>query len=160
MTRSTVMGIVNVTPDSFSDGGVFSTPEQAIERALRLVDEGADIIDIGGESTRPGAEAVSPEEELERVLPVIRGLRRQSPISISIDTMKARVASEALQCGATMINDVSAGQADPEMLGVAAHTGVPICLMHMRGNPRSMQHDVVYDDLVGEVRAALAALAA
>lgn len=156
LKRTFLMGVVNCTPDSFFDGGKHGDPRQAIDHALRLVAEGADIIDIGGESTRPGAAPVSLDDELNRVLPVIRGVRKQSSVAISIDTQKSRVAAEALEAGATMINDISAGRFDPEMLPWAAHTNVPICLMHMRGDPQTMQQDVVYQDLVGEVRAFLA----
>lgn len=147
-----IMGILNVTPDSFSDGGLFADPARAVERALQMEAEGADIIDIGGESTRPGAEPVSVEEEKRRVLPVIQGIRRRSNISISIDTMKASVAAEALEAGAKIINDVSAGRFDPEMLPLAARAQVPICLMHMKGEPRTMQQNPYYDDVVAEVK--------
>lgn len=150
-----IMGILNVTPDSFSDGGLFADSGQAVERALRMIEEGADIIDIGGESTRPGAEPVQTEEEIRRVIPVIKDLRRQSKISISIDTMKASVAARALEAGATMINDVSAGRFDPEMISLAARSRVSICLMHMKGEPRTMQQNPVYKDVVAEVKAFL-----
>lgn len=147
-----IMGILNVTPDSFSDGGLFVDPQQAVERVLQMVEEGADIIDIGGESTRPGAEPVSIEEEIKRVVPVVQEIRRQSKIPISIDTTKAGVAVRALEAGATMINDVSAGRFDPEMLPLAAKANVPICLMHMKGEPRTMQQNPLYEDVVAEVK--------
>jgi len=146
------MGILNVTPDSFSDGGIFLDPKKAVEHALQMVEEGADIIDIGGESSRPGAQSVSVDEELRRVLPVIRELRKQSKISISIDTTKSVVAAQAIEAGATMINDISAGRFDPEMFSVAAKANVPICLMHMKGTPQNMQKDPHYDDAVAEVK--------
>lgn len=154
-SRPAIMGIVNVTPDSFSDGGRFVSPKAAIDHALRLVEEGADIIDIGGESTRPGAEPVSAEEELRRTIPVIEGLRRKSEIPISVDTTKSIVASRAIEAGADMINDISAGRFDPEMLPLAAKTHVPICLMHMQGEPRTMQIAPHYNDLMGEIRSFL-----
>lgn len=146
------MGILNVTPDSFSDGGVFLAPDDAVERALQIEKEGADIIDIGGESSRPGSKPVSVEEELQRVIPVIQELRRQSQIAISIDTTKSLVAARALEAGATMINDISAGLGDPEMFAVAAQFKVPICLMHMQGTPRTMQTDPHYENVVEEVK--------
>lgn len=132
------MGILNVTPDSFYDGGRYVDREAALKRALQLIDEGADIIDIGGESTRPGAEAVSEEEEMRRVVPVIGELRRASPIPISIDTCKVRVADAALRAGATWINDVS-GFRDPAMRRLAADARADICVMHMQGTPQNMQ---------------------
>ena len=152
LSRPAVMGILNVTPDSFSDGGIFLDPKKAVEHALQMVEEGADIIDIGGESSRPGAQSVSVDEELRRVLPVIRELRKQSKISISIDTTKSVVAAQAIEAGATMINDISAGRFDPEMFSVAAKANVPICLMHMKGTPQNMQKDPHYDDAVAEVK--------
>jgi dihydropteroate synthase len=148
-----IMGIVNVTPDSFSDGGRFASREQAIEHALQLIEQGADILDIGGESTRPGADPVHLAEELERVVPVIEGIRaRNSEIDISIDTTKAIVAHEAVAVGATMVNDVSAGRFDPEMLTAVAALGVPYVAMHMQGAPRTMQDDPHYTDVVAEVK--------
>ncbi|MFH0799744.1 MAG: dihydropteroate synthase [Pseudomonadota bacterium] len=149
------MGIVNATPDSFSDGGSFSDASAAIEHALRLAGEGADIIDVGGESTRPGAWPVAVDEEQRRAIPVIEGIRRWSKVPISIDTTKSAVASRALQAGADMINDISAGRFDPEMLPLAAKARVPICLMHMRGEPRTMQMAPHYDNLMDEIRAFL-----
>ncbi|MFM8771348.1 MAG: dihydropteroate synthase [Candidatus Kapaibacterium sp.] len=153
MTLPRIMGIVNVTPDSFSDGGQFTSAASAIEHALRLADEGAHILDIGGESTRPGAEPVSLATELERVIPVIEGIReRNAHIDISIDTTKSAVASAAVAAGATMVNDVSAGRFDPEMLATVAEAGVPYVAMHMQGAPRTMQQDPHYTDVVAEVR--------
>jgi dihydropteroate synthase len=151
-----VMGVVNVTPDSFSDGGEFLTAEAAIAHALALVEEGADIVDIGGESTRPGADPVAAEEELRRVLPVIEGLaQRGIPAQISIDTSKAAVARAAVGAGAGLVNDVTALRGDPQMVEVVADSGVRCCLMHMRGEPRTMQDDPRYEDVVEEVRAFL-----
>jgi dihydropteroate synthase len=145
------MGIVNVTPDSFSDGGQFLEPSSAVDHALRLIAEGADIIDLGGESTRPGSEGISVEEELHRVLPVLRQLRKCQPdVPISVDTTKADVAREVLAAGADIINDVS-GLSDPEMLAVLRETGGGYCLMHTRGVPKTMQDDPQYEDVVGEV---------
>lgn len=147
-----IMGILNVTPDSFSDGGEFLTTNAAVLRALKMAEEGADIIDIGGESTRPGSEPVSADEELARILPVIRAIRQKSNIQISIDTTKASVAEEAIRAGANIINDVSAGLSDKRMFGVAAKCDVPIILMHMRGSPKTMQAgEIHYHDVVGEV---------
>jgi dihydropteroate synthase len=146
-----IMGVLNVTPDSFSDGGEFFTPEKAVERGLRLVAEGAEIIDVGGESTRPGAEPVSTEEELARVLPVIAKLRENIPAFISIDTTKAAVAREALAAGASIINDVTGGRGDPEMMKVAAGTKAAFIIMHMQGAPQTMQTNPHYNDVVGEV---------
>jgi len=146
-----VMGIVNVTPDSFSDGGVYFDRSQAIEAALRMEQDGAAIIDVGGESTRPGSEAVDEGEELDRVVPVIEGIRARSGVTISIDTRKANVARAALDAGADLINDVSALRHDPELATLAAQRGVPVILMHMRGEPRTMQENIHYDDVVEEV---------
>ena len=145
------MGVLNVTPDSFSDGGTFLETETAVVHALRMEAEGAEIIDVGGESTRPGALKVDLEEELRRVVPVVRGLRARSDVLISIDTSKAAVAKEALRCGADIINDVTALLGDPGMAEVAAQSGVGIILMHMRGEPRTMQRDPRYEDVVAEV---------
>jgi dihydropteroate synthase len=152
----TLMGVVNVTPDSFSDGGRFLDPAQAIAHGLRLADEGAAILDIGGESTRPGATAVTAEEELARVLPVIEGLTQAgTPVRISIDTSKAQVARAALAAGATIVNDVTALR-DPGMAQTVAQAGADLCLMHMLGDPRTMQVDPRYDDVVTDVKAFLA----
>ncbi len=153
--RTLIMGIVNVTPDSFSDGGLYADPEKAIAHALELVEEGADIIDIGGESTRPGATPVPAEVELERVLPVIEGIREESRVPISIDTYKAIVAEAALEAGATMVNDISALRFDPRMSEVLRRYDVPVVLMHMQGEPRTMQQDPRYDDVIGEIMAFL-----
>jgi dihydropteroate synthase len=150
-----IMGIVNVTPDSFSDGGQYADARSAVRRALDLAEQGADIIDIGGESTRPGADPVDAEEELRRVIPVIEGVRRESDVLLSIDTAKAYVAKCALDVGANMINDVSAGRGDEGMLALAAVSGAPICLMHMKGMPRTMQIAPSYVDVVGEIKAFL-----
>jgi dihydropteroate synthase len=149
------MGIVNVTPDSFSDGGVHFETAQAIEAALRMEQDGAAIVDIGGESTRPGSEGVGVEEELARVIPVIEGLRARSNVHISVDTRKARVAEAALGAGANLVNDVSALRHDPAMRALVAARGVPAILMHMRGEPRSMQQEIHYDDVVADVARAL-----
>lgn len=153
--RTLLMGIVNVTPDSFSDGGQFHDPDAAIEHGRRLAGEGADILDIGGESTRPGAQAVDAEAECQRVLPVIEALAGEVEVPISIDTSKAPVARRAIAAGATMINDVTALRGDPEIAGVAAEAGLPLVLMHMKGTPRTMQADPRYDDLMGEIIATL-----
>jgi len=146
-----VMGILNVTPDSFSDGGVNFRPEQALQAAMQMADDGADVLDIGGESTRPGAEPVSADEEMDRVVPVIAEIRRRSPIPISIDTTKAAVASAAIDAGADIINDVSALRHDPAMPALAVSAGVPVVLMHMRGEPRTMQDLAQYGDVVSDV---------
>lgn len=145
--RTRVMGILNVTPDSFSDGGRFSDAGAALEEASRMVEAEVDIIDLGGESTRPGADPVPEEEECRRVLPVIRAIKARLTVRASVDTMKAGVARRAIEAGADMVNDVSAC-GDPEMLPLLARTGVPVVLMHMRGNPRTMQRDTRYDDLI------------
>jgi dihydropteroate synthase len=150
-----VMGIVNVTPDSFSDGGQFFAADAALEQALTLVREGASIVDIGGESTRPGSEMVSVDEELRRVLPVIEALAGRVGVPISVDTMKAEVARRALEAGAAVLNDVSALRYDDEMVDVVAQSGRPVCLMHMQGMPKTMQDDPRYDDVVDEVLAFL-----
>jgi dihydropteroate synthase len=151
-----VMGVVNVTPDSFSDGGAFLDPAAAVAHGLRLAAEGADLLDVGGESTRPGSDPVPLEVELERVLPVIEGLARETDVPISIDTVKAEVAERAIRAGAGFVNDVSALRHDPAMAAVVAGAGVPVCLMHMLGEPKTMQRDPRYDDVVAEVAAFLA----
>jgi dihydropteroate synthase len=143
------MGVVNVTPDSFSDGGVNFEAEDAVASARRMLEEGAAIVDIGGESTRPGAEAVSVEEELRRVVPVFE--RLEGDVPVSIDTSKAEVASRALDLGAELVNDVTALRGDPDLAGVVADRGAYLCLMHMLGEPRTMQRDPRYDDVVAEV---------
>jgi dihydropteroate synthase len=150
-----IMGVVNVTPDSFSDGGAFLDADAAVEHGLRLVDEGADILDLGGESTRPGAEPVGAGEELRRVLPVIERLAGEGRARLSIDTTKVGVARAALDAGATLVNDVSALRFDPGMAGLVAETGAGCCLMHMLGEPRTMQVDPRYDDVVSDVKAFL-----
>jgi dihydropteroate synthase len=150
------IGILNVTPDSFSDGGVHFDHAKAVHAALQMEQDGAVLVDIGGESTRPGAEPVSADAELERVIPVIEQIRKRSDVPISIDTMKARVAEEALRAGADVINDVSAMRSDPQMLALAARSGVPVILMHMRGEPRTMQKNIHYDEVVSEVGSELA----
>jgi dihydropteroate synthase len=149
LDRPLVMGVVNVTPDSFSDGGQFLDPGQALAHARRLIDEGADLLDIGGESTRPGAHAVSTEEELRRVLPVLEGLR-DAPVPIAVDTVKPDVMRAALATGAAMINDVNALRA-PGAVEVVAASEAGVCLMHMQGEPRTMQADPSYGDVVIEV---------
>ncbi|MBI9019848.1 MAG: dihydropteroate synthase [Verrucomicrobia bacterium] len=149
--RTLVMGILNATPDSFSDGGVFQGLEKAVARGLQMVEEGADIIDIGGESTRPGAKSVQTLEEIERTVPIIGKLREKTDCLISIDTQKAEVARAAIAAGANIINDVSA-LADPAMAKVAAETGAGLVLMHMLGTPENMQNDPRYDDVVSNVR--------
>ncbi len=146
------MGIVNVTPDSFSDGGRFLDAGRAVEHGLRLLEEGADILDIGGESTRPGAEPVPAEEELRRVLPVLKSLRSQTRALLSIDTMKAAVARAALAAGADIINDVTGLGGDPGMIQAAADSQAGLVVMHMRGTPQTMQSSPVYTDVVAEVR--------
>jgi len=151
LSRPRIMGILNVTPDSFSDGGDFVAPEAALARARAMVAEGAAIIDVGGESTRPGAAPVTATEELRRVIPVIEALRESLAVPVSIDTRKPEVMQAAVAAGAGLINDVNALQA-PEALQTAAALGVPVCLMHMQGIPETMQQDPDYDDVVGEVR--------
>ncbi|HQR30352.1 MAG TPA: dihydropteroate synthase [Anaeromyxobacteraceae bacterium] len=151
-----VVGVVNVTPDSFSDGGRFLDPEAAVDQALRLVSEGADLVDVGGESTRPGASEVGAREEIGRVVPVLERLAAaRLPVPVSVDTSKPEVARAALDAGAAMVNDVR-GLADPELRRVVAEAGVPVVLMHMRGTPRDMRERAVYRDLLGEVRGELA----
>ncbi len=149
--RSWLMGVLNVTPDSFSDGGAFLDPAQAVDHGLALESEGADIVDIGGESTRPGSRPVPEAEEIARVLPVIGGLRRRSRVLLSVDTTKAAVARAALDAGADLVNDTSALRADPAMAGVVAASGAGLVLMHMRGIPLTMQDAPHYDDVMGEI---------
>jgi len=150
--RPLVMGILNVTPDSFSDGGRYANEKQAIETALQMAADGADIIDIGGESTRPYSDPVAADEELDRVMPVVEQLGGRISIPISIDTSKAKVAEIAVAAAAEIVNDVTALEGDPEMLDVVRTAGVGVCLMHMRGTPQNMQDDPVYEDVVAEVR--------
>jgi dihydropteroate synthase len=149
--RTAVMGIVNVTPDSFSDGGKFFDADTAADHGVRLEEEGADVVDIGGESTRPGAEPVAVEEEIRRVVPVIQKLRAKIKIPISIDTVKSEVARAALDAGADIVNDVSALRVDAAMAALVAREGVPVILMHMQGTPRTMQQNPSYTDVVSEV---------
>jgi dihydropteroate synthase len=151
-----LMGVVNVTPDSFSDGGAFLDADAAIAQGRRLAAEGADLLDIGGESTRPGAEPVDAPEELRRVLPVVEALAADGDATVSIDTSKLEVARAALDAGAGYVNDVTAFRGDPELAGLVADRGVECCLMHMLGEPRTMQVDPRYDDVVSDVKAFLA----
>jgi dihydropteroate synthase len=154
--RTLVMGIVNVTPDSFSDGGMFDDAAQAVKHGLQLIADGADILDVGGESTRPGSDPVTTDEELRRVTPVIEGLHAEAPHTpISVDTRHAAVAGIAIEAGAAIVNDVSAA-ADPDMLSLARDTGAGLVLMHMQGEPKTMQEHPVYGDVVSEVRDFLA----
>lgn len=149
------MGIVNVTPDSFYDGYRFFRHKDAIEHGLRMVDEGADIIDVGGESTRPGSQSISAEAEADRVIPVVKGIRKRSAVPISIDTTKAQVAEEALDHGAGIINDISALRFDERMPSVAARTDAFVILMHMQGDPATMQHRPSYADVLREIHSFL-----
>jgi dihydropteroate synthase len=149
--RTLVMGVLNVTPDSFSDGGVYSSVESARARAVEMSGQGADLVDIGGESTRPGAEPVSLEEEAERTIPVIEALEGELGCPISIDTCKAELAEMALEAGASLINDISGLRQDPDMIQLAAQRKVPVIVMHMQGTPRDMQHDPHYEDVVGDI---------
>ena len=156
MPPYTIMGVVNVTPDSFSDGGSFDDPAQAVLHARRLAAEGAGILDVGGESTRPGAAPVPAAEEIERTLPVVEGIAALGlPVQVSIDTMKAPVAAAAIRAGASYVNDVSALRHDPELADLVAGAGVDVCLMHMLGEPRTMQRDPRYGDVVDDVKAFL-----
>jgi dihydropteroate synthase len=154
--RTFVMGVLNVTPDSFSDGGLSSSLERAVAHGLSLVEAGADLVDIGGESTRPGAAGVPADEELRRVLPVIKELRANCDVPLSIDTSKAQVAEAALAAGATLVNDVTGFSSDGQLATVTAASGAVACLMHMRGTPRTMQENPQYDDVVAEVLEGLA----
>jgi len=150
--RGLIMGIINATPDSFSDGGSYLAPEQAVERALEQVRQGADVIDVGGESTRPGADVVSADVEAARVIPVIEGIReRCENVAISVDTSKASVAAAAIEAGADIVNDISGLRGDPNMLATLAPTDAGLILMHMQGEPRTMQHSPEYEDVVVEV---------
>jgi dihydropteroate synthase len=146
-----LMGIVNVTPDSFSDGGLFQMRDAAVEQALKLAEEGAALLDLGGESTRPGAAPVSSEEEIARVIPVVAALANRTTLPISIDTTKAAVARRALAAGAQIVNDISGLEGDPEMVDVCAQTGAGVICMHMQGTPSSMQQDPQYGDVVAEI---------
>lgn len=155
--RYRIMGVVNVTPDSFSDGGRYLDPRAALAHGLELVEQGAAILDVGGESTRPGADPVGVEEELARVLPVVEGLAERVPgVQISIDTTKLKVAERALAAGASLVNDVTAFRGDPGMAELVAASGADCCLMHMLGEPRTMQDDPRYEDVVDDVKAFLA----
>jgi dihydropteroate synthase len=150
--RTLVMGIVNVTPDSFSDGGSYASVDDAVKHASQMIADGADLLDVGGESTRPGSEVVPADDEIQRVLPVIRRITDEHPdVPVSVDTRKSEVARAALEAGATVVNDVSAGS-DPPMLGVVAGSGAGMILMHMKGEPKTMQDDPTYYDVVAEVR--------
>jgi dihydropteroate synthase len=149
--KTHVMGILNVTPDSFSDGGIFFSREAAIEQGLKMVEDGADIIDIGGESTRPGSEPLRIDEELRRTIPVIESLSKQIPVPISIDTYKAEVAQRALDAGASMVNDISGLRFDPALPKVIADYRVPVVIMHIRGTPKNMQVHPVYEALIMEI---------
>jgi dihydropteroate synthase len=153
--RAWLMGIVNVTPDSFYEGGSFRDPERAIEHGLQLAEDGADIIDVGGESTRPGADPVMAEEESRRVVPVVAGLRAKTKTLISVDTMKPDVAAAALDAGADIINDISSFRLDPRILDLAARKKAGFILMHMQGTPKTMQAHPHYDDVIGEIRSFL-----
>jgi dihydropteroate synthase len=150
-SRTHVMGILNVTPDSFSDGGQFFRRERAIEQGLAMAQDGADVIDVGGESTRPYSERITKEEELDRVIPVIEGLKKELRIPISVDTLKAEVAREALRAGASMVNDISALRFDPGMTAVVAEANIPVILMHMMGTPDTMQDKPVYTNVIQEI---------
>jgi len=151
-----VMGILNITPDSFSDGGVHFDHMKAVHAALQMAEEGADVIDVGGESTRPGSDPVTDDAEMERVIPAIEQIRARVDIPISIDTTKARVAEAALDAGADIINDVSALRVDEAMAPLAARRGVPVILMHMRGTPKTMQQEIAFDEVVSDVARELA----
>lgn len=158
--RSSIMGILNVTPDSFSDGGRYLSVENAVARGLAMAEEGADFLDVGGESSRPGSDPVPAAEELRRILPVIEGLAGKVAIPISVDTWKAEVARRALEAGASIINDITAMTGDPEMIQVAAEHAEGVVLMHMKGTPQTMQKDPRYNDVVTEVKDFLARRAA
>jgi dihydropteroate synthase len=153
--KTHVMGVLNVTPDSFSDGGLFLEAENAVEHGIAMAEEGADFIDIGGESTRPFSNPISTSEEIDRVVPVIETLAREVKVPISIDTRKGVVAREALKAGASIVNDISALRFDPALASVAVESGALIILMHMKGMPENMQKNPVYDDLIGEIRSFL-----
>jgi dihydropteroate synthase len=153
--RTWIMGILNVTPDSFSDGGLYFEKEKAVEHGLRLISEGADIIDVGGESTRPGSDPIPVEEELRRVLPVISGLRNKTKNLISVDTSKSQVALAAIAEGADIINDISAFRNDPKMIAVVAQTRAPVIVMHMKGSPKTMQRNPYYENVLEEIKSFL-----
>lgn len=147
-----LMGIVNITPDSFSDGGCYATVDQAVDQAIRLVEQGANILDLGAESTRPGAAPVSEQEEMDRVLPVLHEVAKRTAVPISVDTMKSRVAREALNMGASIVNDVTAMRFDPNMAAVVAQYGAGVVMMHMQGMPATMQRNPRYDNVADDVR--------
>ncbi|MGE4518876.1 MAG: dihydropteroate synthase [Desulfobacteraceae bacterium] len=149
--KTLIMGVINITPDSFSDGGKYNTVEKALAHARQLIDDGADILDVGGESTRPFSKPVSSDEELERVIPVIKNLRKITDLPVSIDTTKAIVAKEALAAGASIVNDVSAMAFDPEMADTVSESDSPVVLMHMLGTPENMQKNPSYSDLLNEL---------
>jgi len=150
-----LMGVLNITPDSFSDGGDYNNLEAAFQRAAALVEAGADILDVGGQSTRPGAKQISPEAELERVIPIIKRIRKHLNVPISVDTTRAEIAQQAVQAGADLVNDISGGTFDAAMLTKVAELEVPIILMHIRGTPETMQQLTDYEDLVGDIIAVL-----
>lgn len=149
--RPLIMGVLNITPDSFSDGGQFLDPEKALDHAYYLTESGADILDIGGESSRPGSEGISVDEEIERVIPIIKKLAKKLKIPVSIDTVKSEVAERAFDAGASILNDISALRMDEKMAGLAAQNNALVILMHMRGNPAEMQKNTEYDDIIGEI---------
>ena len=155
--RTHVMGILNVTPDSFSDGGEFFAPEDAVRRGMEMIEEGADFIDVGGASSRPGSDPVSVDEELRRVLPVVERLARASAVPVSIDTWRARVAAEALDAGAVIVNDITGLRGDPQTAAETSRRGASLVVMHMKGTPKTMQDAPSYGDLIGEISAALRA---
>jgi dihydropteroate synthase len=159
LDRPLLMGIINVTPDSFSDGGRFFDPQRAVEHAIRLVGEGADLLDIGAESTRPGAQPVDEQEERRRLIPVVAAVAKAVSVPISVDTSKAEVAKAAIDAGAVMVNDVTALRGDSAMVEIVAKAGAGLALMHMQGSPQTMQHAPQYDDVIGEVARFLAARA-
>jgi dihydropteroate synthase len=159
LDRPLLMGIINVTPDSFSDGGQFYDPQRAVEHAIRLVGEGADLLDIGAESTRPGAQPVDEQEERRRLIPVVAAVAKAVSVPISVDTSKAEVATAAIDVGAVMVNDVTALRGDSAMVEIVAKAGASLALMHMQGSPQTMQHAPHYDDVIGEVARFLAARA-
>ena len=153
--KTLIMGILNITPDSFFDGGRYLNIDEAVNHAIYMEKNGADIIDIGGESTRPGALSVSSKEELNRVIPVIEALKEKISVPLSIDTYKSEVAKKALDLGIGMVNDITALQGDKKLVNVIAEYGVPVCLMHMKGNPRDMQKNPVYKDIILEIKSFL-----
>ncbi len=153
--KTLIMGVLNVTPDSFSDGGKFFSVDKAVERALEMEKEGADIVDIGGESTRPGAKPVTLNEEMDRVIPVVEELVKKLKVPVSIDSYKSKIVKKALGCGVSMVNDVTALQGDRHLVNLIAECDVPICLMHMKGNPRDMQKNPEYDDIIFEIKSFL-----